>query len=289
VVRRWALVALACTASACGHIQSDKTDVRVFNALYDYETLDLVVGDRQKIEGLPYGVISAYVGVSVVGNDDGAGNKDTSTTVSSTPPSSSSTSTSTSTLPGIVEGVTAALVTTSTVESSTTTTSTTTTTLASGTRTMRVFVDEAATRLIEQSVGLTADQKYTLYAYQGIGAGRLARLVVDKESKQKTIAGKLKIRVADMAPSTGVVDVYVLQPGQTVSDVPPAATRLTPSGLTEYLDVAPGRYRIVLTQVATKTSVFNSGPIDFVEGTVQTMVIFEQKGGGGPQYVLTSR
>lgn len=287
MVRRWALVTLACLASACGHLQSDKTDVRVFNALYDYETLDLVVGNRPKIEDLPYGVMSDYVGVSVVGNDDGGGGGGGGTTTTGSTPSSSSTSTST--LPAIVSNVTAALVTTTTVDTTTTTSSTTTTTLASGARTMRVFVDELATRLIEQSVSLTASQRYTLYAYQGVGAGRLARLIVEKESKQKLIQGKLKIRVADMAPSTGVVDVYVLEPGQTVADVLPTSTRLTPSELTEYFDVSPGRYRIVFARFATKTVVFNSGPIDLVEGTVQTMVVFEQKGGGSPQYVLTSR
>jgi hypothetical protein len=260
----------------------------VFNALYDYDTLDLVVGSVPKIEELPYGVMSGYVGVSVVGKDDGGGGGGGggTTTTGSTP---SSSSTSTSTLSAVVSDVTAALVTTTTVDTTTTTSSTTTTTLASGARTMRVFVDELATRLIEQSVDLTASQTYTLYAYQGVGAGRLARLIVEKETKQKLIKGKLKIRVANMAPSTGVVDVYVLEPGQTVRDVIPASTRLTPSELTEYLDVAPGRYRIAFTRFGTKTVVFRSGPIDFVEGAVLTMVVFEQKGGGSPQYVLTSR
>jgi hypothetical protein len=153
---------------------------------------------------------------------------------------------------------------------------------------MYVFVDELATRIIEQSVGLTADQKYTLYAYQGLGSGQLARLVVDKHAKQKLISGKLNIRAAQMAPSAGVVAVYVLAPGQTVADRLPASARLVPTGLSDYFDVAPGQYRIVFTQIGTKTVVFDSGLLDLAEGTVQTMVVIDKKGGGRPyQYVLT--
>jgi hypothetical protein len=134
---------------------------------------------------------------------------------------------------------------------------------------------------------MTSDQKYTLYAYQGVGAGQLARLIVQKESKQKLIQGKVKIRVADMAPSGGIVAVYVLEPGQSITDQLPASARLLPSGLTEYFDVDPGQYRIVFARIGTKTEVFDSGPIDLAEATVQTMIVFEQKGGGLPlQYLL---
>lgn len=277
--KAFALLAAACLSAACGHIQGDKAEIRVFNALYDYAALDLFVGDRLKIDDLPFGVLSPSTGVSVVGNDeppDGGGGTTTTASVTS--------STTSTTL------VTAALVTTSTTDTraSTTTTSTTTTTLASGTRTMRVFVDELATRLIEQSVSMTSDQKYTIFAYQGLGSGQLARLVVEKESKQKLIKGKLKIRVADMAPSSGIVAVYVLKPGQSVADQLPASVRLAPSGISEYFDVDPGQYRIVFTQIGTKTVVFESGLLDLAEGSVQTMIVFDKKGGGRPlQYVLT--
>ena len=273
------LSAAVCLSAACGHIQGDKAEIRVFNALYDYAALDLFVGDRLKIDDLPFGALSDRTGVSVVGKDeppDGGGGTTTTASVSSS-------TTSTSTTLAL-----AALVTTSTTESNATTTTTTTTTLASGSRTMRVFVDELATRLIEQAVSMTSDQKYTIFAYQGLGSGQLARLIVEKESKQKLIKGKLKIRVADMAPSGGVVAVYVLEPGQSVTDQLPASVRLAPSGVSEYFDVDPGQYRIVFTQIGTKTVVFESGLLDLAEGSVQTMIVCDKKGGGRPlQYVLT--
>lgn len=280
------LLLAACLATACGHLQGDKAEIRVFNALYDYDTLDLYVGDQPKIEDLPYGVLSDPVGVSVVGKDeppDGNGGQTTTT-------NSVSSTSSTTLAADVVEptDATAALVTTTTETSTTTSSSTTTTTLASGSRTMRVFVDEVATRLIEQAVSMTADQKYLLYAYQGLGSGQLARLIVDKHSKQKLIQGKLKIRVANMAPTTGVVAIYVLEPGQSVIDQLPASTRLAPTGISEYFDVDPGQYRIVFTQIGTKTVVFDSGAIDLAEATVQTMIVMDKKGGGRPfQYVIT--
>jgi hypothetical protein len=81
--------------------------------------------------------------------------------------------------------------------------------------------------------------------------------------------------------------VYVLEPGQSIVDRIPASARLAPSGLTEYFDVEPGQYRIVFAQIGTKTVVFDSGPIDLAEATVQTMIVFDKKGGGRPlQYLL---
>ena len=100
--KAFALLAAACLSAACGHIQGDKAEIRVFNALYDYAALDLFVGDRLKIDDLPFGVLSPSTGVSVVGNDeppDGGGGTTTTASVTS--------STTSTTL------VTAALVTTS--------------------------------------------------------------------------------------------------------------------------------------------------------------------------------
>ncbi len=136
---------------------------------------------------------------------------------------------------------------------------------------------------------LVAQRRYSLYAYQGIGSGERARLVVEQETKQKFIGGKLKIRVADMAPSSGVVDVYVLEPGQTIAGVP-ASSGLAPTGISEYFDVDPGTYRIVLAQVGTVQVVFDSGPIDVTAGTLVTMVVVDKKGGGKPlEFLVETR
>jgi hypothetical protein len=283
---------LVCLLVSCGDIDDDQAKVRIVNALYDYDTLDLVVGNQAKVEALPYGErsVAVRIGVTDREGEDGGGATTTTTAGDSTTSSVSSTSTSTvAAFDAEADGETTTTTTTTTVSSSTTTT-TTTTTIPTGTRTLLVFVDAVATRLIEQDVTLVAQQPYTLYAYQGLGDGERARLIVEQETKQKIVEGKLKIRVADMAPSSGIVDVYVLQPGQAVADVPASISRLTPSEITEYLDVDPGQYSIALTQTGTKTVVFDSGPVDLLAGSLATLIVFDKKGGGSPlQSLLVTR
>jgi len=286
-MRKLAYLLFACLLASCGDIDDDQAKVRVVNALYDYDTLDLVVGSKTKVVGLAYGERSVEVRIGVTdreGEDPGG----TTTTTAEGATTTSASSTSTATLAAL-EAEADATTTTTTVSSSTTTT-TTTTTIATGTRTLQVFVDSVATRLIEQDVTLIAQQPYTLYAYQGIGSGERARLIVEQETKETRVEGKLKIRVAAMAPSSGIVDVYVLQSGQTVADLLPSSTRLTPSEITPYFDIDPGQYSLALTRTGTKTVVFDSGPVDLTAGTLATMIVFDKKGGGVPlQSLLVTR
>ncbi len=263
-MKRCMLVLLTCVLAACGDVDDDQAKVRVVNALYGYDTLDLLVGDQMKIEDLPYGEWSTAIRIGVKDreNEDPDGDSSTTSTVEDSTTTTESTTTSS----------------TSSTSSSTTTTSTTTTTIATGTRTLQVFVDSVATRLIEQAVPLVAQQRYTFYAYEGAAP----RLIVEQETKQKFVDGKLKIRVADMAPSSGIVDVYVLEPGQTIAGRTPTDRLLAPTMLTDYFDVDPGSYSIVLAQAGTKTPVLDTGLVDLEAGTLATVVVLDNKGGGLP-------
>jgi hypothetical protein len=277
-MRKLAYLAFACLLASCGDIDDDQAKVRIVNALYDYDTLDLVVGSKTKVVGLAYGERSVAVRIGVT-DREGEDPDGTTTTTAEGATTTSASSTSTSTAAAL-EAEADATTTTTTVSSSTTTT--TTTTIPTGTRTLQVFVDSLATRLIEQDVTLIAQQPYTIYAYQGIGSGERARLIVEQETKETRVEGKLKIRVAAMAPSSGIVDVYVLQSGQTVADLLPSSTRLTPSEITPYFDIDPGQYSLALARTGTKNVIFDSGPVDLTAGTLATMIVFDKKGGGVP-------
>lgn len=283
-MRKVAYLVFAFVLAACGDADDDEAKVRIVNALYGYNTLDLVVGDQVKVDDLPYGQRSSAVQIGVTNKEGEDPDGDTTTSTSAEVTTSSTSSTSTSAVPTLGADADA---TTTTVSSTTTTT--TTTTLSSGTRTLLVFVDSVATRLIEQAVSLVAKKRYTFYAYQGAGSGERARLIVQQESKQRFVEGKLKLRIAGMAPSAGIVDVYVLQPGQTILDRAPASRALAPTRVTEYVDVDPGDYRVVLASVGTKQVVFDSGAVGLTAGTRATMTILEQKGGGPElEFLLTA-
>ena len=264
-MKRFLLALLVVALPACGDVDDDQAAVQMVNALADYQTLDLLVGDQMKIQDLPFGERSTgiRIGVKDRENEDPGGGSTSTTAAESTTTSTASTSTT--------DG-------SSTTTTTSTTTSTTTTTIPTGSRTLQVFVDAVATALIEQSVTLTAQRRYTFFAYQD-GAG--ARLIVEEESKPN-FNGHLKIRVAAMAPSSGTLDVYVLEEGQTIAGESPTGTNLTPGSVTAYVEVDPGTYDIVLAQAGTKTAVLSTGPVDYESGTLVTLVALDNAGGGLP-------
>src|SRR5512139_142165 len=53
-MRKLAYLLLACLLASCGDIDDDQAKVHIVNALYGYDTLDLVVGSKVKVEDLPY-------------------------------------------------------------------------------------------------------------------------------------------------------------------------------------------------------------------------------------------
>ena len=273
-MKRIVLALLACVLVGCGDFDDDQANVRMVNALSAYNDLDLLVGDQYKIQDLPYAERSdpVQIGVEDKENED----PDLSTSTASVEDSAV---TVTHSKVVVADSSTSTESSTTTDTGGSTTTTTTTTTVPTGTRTVQVFVDSVATRLIEQAVTMTAKQRYTFYAYQDSTS---ARLIVDQESKSKFVAGRMKLRVADMAPSSGTLDIYVLAEGQTVNDVPPVSSALTPTTVTEYFDIEPGSYDIVLTQGATKIVVLASGAVELLEGARMSFIVFDKKGGGRP-------
>jgi hypothetical protein len=266
-MKRTLLALLACVLVACGDFDDDQAKVRVVNALALYNNLDLLAGDTFKVEDLPYAERSTPVRIGVEDKE----NEDPDMTASADDS-------------GVSVTGSAALVTST--ESSTTTdtggstsTTTTTTTVPTGTRTLQVFVDSVATRLIEQAVTMTAKKRYTFYAYQDSTS---ARLIVEEEDKAKLVAGKMKLRIADMAPASGTLDVYVLGDGQTIDALTPVAAAVTPATVTEYFDIDPGTYDVVLAQAATKTVVLDTGPVELAQGSHMSLIVFDKKNGGRP-------
>lgn len=277
---RFVLIALTCLLVACGHTEDDEAQVRVFNGLYRWAAFDLYVDEDPQLEDFPYGELSNYIRLGVKtgsGGGGGGGGGGDSTTTSST----SST---------MLESFTAETshdtsTTTTTTSGSTTTTSSTTTTIARESRTFSVFVDAAVTSVLEQTITLTSDKKYTLFAFGGwdhVAFEALQRFVVVERKKEKPLKGKLKIRIASMGPAVNLVDVYIVPTGSPIVGRVPVHRNLAPSQLTAYFDINPAQYDIVFAEASSKSIVFNSGPIDLAVSTVQTLVTYDTRGTGLP-------
>lgn len=99
-----------------------------------------------------------------------------------------------------------------------------------GTRPVRVFVNstnpvEAQKRLIDTTITLNADTRYTIF-YTGQARGNNDRLVVvvDPLTFPTPAAGKIQVRVFNADPSVGAADVYVARSDTANPMLKPAAT-----------------------------------------------------------------
>jgi len=146
-----------------------------------------------------------------------------------------------------------------------------------------VYVTAAGVRttLAKRAVTLVGGQARGVYA-SGLATITTSTAAVDAfVESQRSITGQSQVRFVDAAPSAGIIDVYLLVPGQNVGDVSPivaggALLVSTPLALT------PGSYDIAVTRTSTTVQLFGPERIVVADGGVYSAVLVEAAGGGPP-------
>ncbi|MEO7387732.1 MAG: DUF4397 domain-containing protein [Gammaproteobacteria bacterium] len=115
-----------------------------------------------------------------------------------------------------------------------------------------------------------AAQSATVFA-TGLLATMNGQVVADD---LRPIFAQAKLRVLDAAPGSGTVDLYLLEPGQTVADVNPTITNFVLTSITGHLGFAPNSYTVVFTQAGTKTELAGQAVVAGA-GTVQTVILVD--------------
>ncbi len=134
--------------------------------------------------------------------------------------------------------------------------------------------------VVSQAVTVAASTDYTLLA-TGI-APDLAGLTHTDDNAAPT-AGNVKVRIVHASPAAGTLDVYVTAPGADLSTETPDHTNLSYRGVTPYLTLPAGSYRIRWTTPATITVAGDTTTALLAAGQIRTVVLLDKVGGGTPQ------
>jgi hypothetical protein len=113
---------------------------------------------------------------------------------------------------------------------------------------------------------LAAGQQYTVYA-SGLFA-TIAPFIT--EDDDRSIVTEAQVRILHLAPSAGLVDIYVQAPGTDVNTVDPTLEDIDFLADTGYLSLAGGDYEVTVTLADTKTAAIGPAAITIADGGVYT-------------------
>jgi len=148
---------------------------------------------------------------------------------------------------------------------------------------------------------ITANQDRTVYAVGGTGGGTVTSFSTTDDNTTAIPTGQTSLRVVNLSPAAGAVDVFVTAPNADLATATPVATNVAPSAASVYANIAPlSTYQIRAVPAGTAAanraanvlvSVTPTVPASLSAGTGHTIIIADKAAGGAPStaFVLTDR
>jgi hypothetical protein len=137
-------------------------------------------------------------------------------------------------------------------------------------------------------VTVAADNDYTVFATGGTGGGTVTGFTT-ADANTPIAAGQARIRVTNMSPAAGALDVFITAPNADLAAATPVATGLANRSVFAGVTLAPGTYRIRTvpagTAPAARAAAVNSTLTDdlvVADGSGRTIVIADAAAGGTP-------
>ena len=119
----------------------------------------------------------------------------------------------------------------------------------SGSDTLQINDSGSGTVLATTVPTLTAGSHYTVVAYE---AGGAVKTVVLSEDFTTPVSGSAELRVYEVAPSAGKLDVYITDPATDLSTVTSPTYSFITGVTTPLLTLSPGNYRVRITGYGNK-------------------------------------
>lgn len=151
-----------------------------------------------------------------------------------------------------------------------------------GTRDVKIRSSTSQAILSDKSIGFNGANS-TLVMY-GKRASIVSALLVDDTTDPSS--GHFKIRVSDLSPDVGAVDIYVTSGDITASA--PTVASIGYGSTTDYVELVPGTYRFVYTTAGTKDILFQSQAQSIAAGAKLTLGVFPATSGKLVNGVLLS-
>ena len=143
---------------------------------------------------------------------------------------------------------------------------------------------------------ITDGQDRTIYAIGGAGGSAVTGFATTDDNPAP-VAGQTRLRIVNMSPSAGTVDVFVTAVGANLATANPSATNLAYQAASPYLTVVPGAYQVRAVPAGTQPAnragavTINLASTTFATATARTIVLADNSTGGAPlrAFVLTDR
>ena len=139
------------------------------------------------------------------------------------------------------------------------------------------------------TIGFTVNegQDRTIYAIGGVGGSAVTSFVT-ADTNPVTAATETRLRVVQLSPTAGAVDVFVTAAGANLATATPVATALGYQSVSPYFTVPRGTYEIRLVRAGTAPAnraanvVLDVASVAFAGGTDRTILIADANEGGAP-------
>jgi hypothetical protein len=148
-----------------------------------------------------------------------------------------------------------------------------------GSRNIAVRVSDSDVIAAEEDVTVGDGVDYTVLV-----GGDFESLVVTPLTDNNTApsAGDARVRLIHGAPSAGLVDIYVTEPGVDLAGAEPRLTSVEFGDVSPYLTVPAGDYQVRITPSFSETVLIDSGTLTLSPGQVRTGIAVDAEGGGEP-------
>ena len=155
----------------------------------------------------------------------------------------------------------------------------------------------ADTNVVVASLDITVGSgtDYTLYATGGTGGGAVTGFAV-AETNPAITTGQAKLKVTNMSPAAGALDVFITAANADLAAATPVAANLATRASFAGALVAPGTYSVRTvpagTPPASRAGAVNSTlSVTVAAGNGRTIVIADAAAGGGPirSFALTDQ
>jgi hypothetical protein len=156
--------------------------------------------------------------------------------------------------------------------------------VSSGSRHVQVERSGATNVIIDQNITVPSGTDTTIVAENFSSNPSSALVLTDDNSAPSS--GNFKLRIVNVAPSLGPVDVYVVTPGTDLNTVSATDSNLAFGSSTGYQSLAAGAYEIELTNLGEKFPVLDTGSQTFSSGQVRTFVGLNAQSGGFTDSIL---
>jgi uncharacterized protein DUF4397 len=146
------------------------------------------------------------------------------------------------------------------------------------------------------SFAIAADQDRTVYAIGGTSGATVTSFLTTDDNSAPA-AGQMKLRIVNLSPTAGAVDVFVTAPNADLATATPTVANLAYQAASTYVAMPAGTYQVRFVPAGTAPGsravavTINVASLAVAAGAGRTIVAADNSSGGAPlrAFVLTDR